>query len=155
VLAKRIGYAFEHHNALEDAKAAGQIMLAAMRDTDIDLEGWFERVAKPINPKAVKSIRREGTPEGPLFGEIVVFTGALQVSRREAADLAAAAGCEVEKNVTKKTTLLVVGDVDVAKMAGHDKSSKHRKAESLMARGQAIRIIQETDFVNLLAVDGA
>ena len=65
-----------------------------------------------------------------------MFTGALEISRREAADLAASVGCEVAQGVTKATTLLVVGDVDVKRLAGHDKSSKHRKVEELMAKGR-------------------
>jgi DNA polymerase-3 subunit epsilon len=52
--------------------------------------------------------------------------------------------------VTKKTTILVVGDQDVARLAGHEKSSKHRKAEQLVAEGQQIRIIRESDFKTLV-----
>ncbi len=49
-----------------------------------------------------------------------MFTGALEIARREAADLAAAIGSEVAQSVTKKTTLLVVGDLDAKRLAGHD-----------------------------------
>jgi len=52
--------------------------------------------------------------------------------------------------VTKSTTLLVVGDQDVTKLAGHSKSSKHRKAEANIENGQPIRILRETDFLMLL-----
>jgi hypothetical protein len=31
-------------------------------------------------------------------------------------------------------------------LAGHEKSSKHRKAEQLIKMGQPIRILRETDF---------
>lgn len=48
--------------------------------------------------------------------------------------------------------MLVVGDVDVTKLAGHDKSSKHRKAEELVEAGQQLRIIRETDFKELVAL---
>lgn len=54
--------------------------------------------------------------------------------------------------MTKKTTLLVVGDTDVGRLAGHDKSSKHRKAEDLVAAGFPIRIIRETDFRQISAL---
>ena len=50
-LCKRIGYSFEHHNALEDAKAAGYVMLAAMRDSGLDLEAMLKRVRQPVNRK--------------------------------------------------------------------------------------------------------
>ena len=82
-----------------------------------------------LNLTISERLTREGNAEGPLFGEVVVFTGALSMPRRKAADAAADAGCEVAGGVTKKTTLLIVGDQDVTKLAGHSKSSKHRKAE--------------------------
>jgi DNA polymerase-3 subunit epsilon len=85
-----------------------------------------------------------------LYGEVIVFTGALEVPRREAADLAAALGCHVSTNVNKETTLLVVGDQDLKRLAGHNKSSKHRKAEELIRMGYPIRIIKESDFLQLI-----
>lgn len=150
-----IGYEFQHHHALEDAKAAGHILLAAMQKTGLDLDAWLSRVRQPIDPSsssASAAIRRDGNREGPLFGEVIVFTGALAVPRREAADLAASVGCEVDSGVTKKTTLLVVGDTDVQRLAGHQKSSKHRKAEELVSKGFPIRVIRETDFRELVAM---
>lgn len=148
----RIGYEFEHHNALEDAKAAGHVLVAAMADANLDLDSVLKRVSQPINPSLSNAgpIRREGNPDGSLFGEVVVFTGALDIPRREAANLAASIGCEVTSSVTKKTTLLVVGDTDVQRLAGHAKSSKHRKAEQLIAKGQSIRVLRETDFKRLV-----
>lgn len=136
-----------------NAKAAGQIMIAAMAKTGLDLNDWLVRVTQPIDPERVSSgasIRRDGNPDGPLHGEVIVFAGALEISRREAADLAASVGCEVDSGVTMKTTLLVVGDMDVKRLAGHTKSAKHRKAENLAAGGQLIRIIRETDFRKLV-----
>ena len=58
-------------------------------------------------------------------------------------------GCSVASGVTKTTTLLVVGDQDLDKLGGKDKSSKHIKAEGLIARGQAIRILKESDFMSM------
>lgn len=151
---KMIGYTFEHHNALEDAKAAGHVMLAAMQESGLDLDAIQKRVLQPINPSSSGSatITRDGNPDGPLAGEVIVFTGALEIPRREAADMAASVGCEVTSTVTKKTTLLVVGDIDVSRLAGNDKSSKHRKAEKLAAAGQTLRIIRETDFRKLIGM---
>lgn len=152
-ICKRIGYDFQHHHALEDAKAAGQVLVAAMEKTGLDLDGMLRRVGQPINPSKARSrsaIKREGNPDGPLFGEVIVFTGGVGMPRSAAADLAAAAGCEVAAGVTKKTTILVVGDVDVKFLAGHEKSSKHRKAEKLITQGFPIRIVRASDFHQLI-----
>ncbi len=148
-----IGYQFAHHDALEDAKAAGQVLLAASAETGLGLDEWLVRVEQPINPASVTPIAREGNPDGPLFGEVMVFTGALSVPRREAADLAAAIGCRVDSGVTKRTTTLVVGDQDVTKLGGHNRSSKHRKAEELISAGQGIRILRESDFMVLVGLE--
>jgi DNA polymerase-3 subunit epsilon len=72
--------------------------------------------------------------------------------RSEAANMAAAAGCNVGDVVGKATTILVVGDTDIRKLAGHDKNSKHRKAEALFMKGQPIRILCERDFLALLRI---
>lgn len=152
---QHLGYEFKHHDALEDAKAAAQILLAASKETGLDLEGWLRRVRQPIDPTAGSSdsaIRRKGNPEGPLYGEVLVFTGALEIPRRKAADLAAAMGCQVASGVTKNTTMLVVGDQDITRLAGHEKSSKHRKAEELIEKGTPIRIVKESDFEELARV---
>jgi DNA polymerase III subunit epsilon len=149
---QKIGYAFRHHDALEDAKAAGHILLAAMGVTKFDVAEWMARVKQPIDlERAAAGIRRDGNPDGDLYGEMLVFTGALSMSRAEAADLAATIGCCVSEGVNKRTTILVVGDQDLSKLAGHRKSSKHRKAEQLIAAGQLLRIIRETDFKRLVS----
>jgi DNA polymerase-3 subunit epsilon len=143
---KIIGYTFKHHDALEDAKAAGQVVLSAMARTGLDLDHWLVRVNQPI-----EGISREGNPEGAFYGEVLVFTGTLQIPRREAASLAASTGCSVANGVTAKTTLLVVGDQDITKLAGKSKSSKHIKAEQLVMKGQNIRIMKESDFRELVS----
>lgn len=151
-VAKHFNIEFEHHNAREDARAAGEILLRVLAETGLSVEQWLERVKQPINPLTAGPIIRDGNPDGLLYGEKLVFTGTLSMPRREAADAAAAAGCEVDTGVTKHTTILVVGDQDICRLHGHEKSSKHRKAKELMTKGQRIRIIAESDFQRLLVI---
>jgi len=140
-VANKLGIKFVHHDAEEDARAAGEILVRAIQKTVMTVNEWLDRVNRPINPLIMK-----GDPEGPLFGEVVAFTGSLSIPRGEAAQRAATAGCEVAPSVTRSTTLLVVGDQDIRKLAGQEKSSKHRKAEELIGHGQPIRILKESDF---------
>jgi DNA polymerase-3 subunit epsilon len=147
-----LGIEFDHHVAGEDARAAGEILLRAIDETGISLQDWLVRVNKRINLSESK-ITRKGNPEGPLAGEVVVFTGALSMHRHEAANYTAAMGCEVADSINKTTTILVVGDQDIRRLAGHGKSSKHRKAEDLISKGQPIRIIGESDFLRLVNVN--
>lgn len=146
-LADHFGIEFQHHDALQDARAAGLILLRAIDETGFDVPEWVQRCSRGIS--SVVPLRREGDGDGPLLGEKIVFTGALQMPRRQAADLAHVAGAAVEPGVTKHTTMLVVGDQDIDKLAGHERSSKHRKAEQLIEKGQTLRIVGEADFMSL------
>jgi len=149
---KKLGYSFKHHDALEDAKASAHILISAIKEKENTINDWLIRVNNPIllNAKSYdKSVSKDGNPDGNLFGEILVFTGSLEIPRREASILASEIGCKVENTITKKTTLLVVGDQDLSKLSGKKKSSKHIKSEELKTKGQNIRIMKESDFVAL------
>lgn len=146
-VAATFGIKYQAHDASADARCAGEILMLAVGQTGLDIEQWLVRVRQPIHP--VGDVP-DANPEGPLYGEVLVFTGALSIVRHDAVVAAAKAGCQVDEGVTKHTTLLVVGDQDIRKLAGHDKSSKHRKAEELIQKGQRIRIIGETDFKSII-----
>lgn len=152
----RIGYEFKnHHDALADAKAAGHVLLAALKESQQDLEAWMQRVSLPVSPRTASSKALEtlaGNPEGGLYGEVLVITGTLEGGKANAAKLAAEAGCNVKGGVTKQTTILVVGDQDLSRLAGKEKSEKHLRAEKLIADGFNIRIIQESDFIELVSL---
>lgn len=151
-LASEFGIAFEHHDAVEDARCAGLILLRAIAETGTALADWPARLE--ASPYGERSSPRAGDPDGPLVGEVVVFTGRLSMPRGEAADMAAAIGCRVATSVSSKTTLLVVGDEDVRLLRGYDKSQKHRAAEGLIAAGSELRILRESDFTLLVAIVG-
>jgi DNA polymerase-3 subunit epsilon len=151
-LASHFGIEYQAHDALEDARCAGLLLLRAINETGLNPEQWLTRVTQPIAPFSqgqTQACKRDANPEGELIGEAIVFTGSLSIPRREAADAAAAAGCRVEDNVTKHTTILVLGDQDLRVLAGHERSSKHLKAEKLIGQGQHIRIIGESDFMRI------
>lgn len=159
-LARRHGIAFDHHNAAEDARASGLVMLQALEDSGLDLEDWLMilgdtpdhavRASRPpLSPRrseAFARYARVGAENGRLAGEVIAFTGYLSMHRGEAASLAAAAGCTVADSVTRQTTILVVGDQDLRLTRGQEKSTKHRKAEGLIAQGGLLRIVRESDF---------
>ena len=149
-VANFLGIDFQHHDALEDARAAGEVLCRASEHAGLTVDDWCARVQRPIALATAQQITRGGNAEGPLFGNVAVFTGSLFIPRRDAADLAARAGCDVAATVTKKTTLLIVGDQDISKLAGKSKSSKHIKAEDLISQGYQIRILRESDFQSIV-----
>jgi len=86
--------------------------------------------------------RTAAAAEGPLTGQVVVITGTLAtMSREEAREAARAAGAAVTDSVSKKTTLLVVGE---------EAGSKLKKAQDL-----GVRIADETQFLQLLERSGS
>lgn len=153
-ITRHLGITFNHHNALEDAIATGKVLLKAFEISEMDLNDWLIRVDKPINTYKNNSttIRLDGNSDGVLFGENIVFTGSLFLTRADAGKLAADLGCNVTNSVTKNTTILVVGAQDNYRLAGYQKSSKHRKAEELLLKGLDLRILTEDDFRNLIRI---
>ncbi len=152
-VAAMLGIKYQAHDAVEDARVAGLVVIQAMRESGLSLHEWQKRAYSSVTPTYEKRIKLDGNPEGPLYGENIVFTGALTISRPEAAQLAAQAGCNVQPGINHETTLLVVGIQDIDRLAGYNKSSKHRKAEQLIQSGQAIRIITEKDFIQLVEIE--
>jgi DNA polymerase-3 subunit epsilon len=144
-LASEFGITFRHHEACEDAYCCGMVLLRAMTESGLSIEQWLLRCRQPLFADGAKHARA-GDPDGPLAGELIVFTGKLDIPRREAAAMAANRGCDVADRVTSETTILVIGDQDVRVLNGKDKSSKHRKAEQMIREGSALRIIGESDF---------
>ena len=151
-IADFLGIEFNHHDALEDAITAGKIAVEACLVKNLTIEQWCDRVNKPLHTYKGGSttIKIDGDPEGSLFGENIVFTGELMLTRHDSGTIAAELGCNVSNSVTKKTTMLVVGiQEDYKLVPGQTKSSKHRKAGELIKKGQKIRILSEKDFLKM------
>jgi len=149
-IAKHLDINFTHHDALEDASTAGIVVSKACQLTNLTIEEWFKRVGQPIflyNKTSLSSL--DINTEGELYGESIVFTGSLSIPRSEAASIASKLGCNVTSSVTKNTTILIVGIQDSTKLAGYEKSSKHRKAEELIEKGSKIKILSEEDFAEI------
>lgn len=141
-LARRFEIVFNHHDALEDARAAGEVLLRAVKETGIPVEEWLVRTTT-TSRKSTLTLNRSG----PLYGQIAVFTGVLHTPRREIARQAADAGCDVATALGETVTLLVVGGRNAPAAI---KSTKHRRAEQMVRRGHPLRIVGEAEFLRLL-----
>jgi DNA polymerase III subunit epsilon len=78
-LARVLG--IKHHDAAEDARAAGLVLLRAVADGGVTLQQWIDDLG---------------------YESTVAFTGKLEISRDVAASQAAVAGADVADGVTKK-----------------------------------------------------
>lgn len=162
-VARDFDISFMHHDALEDARACAKIVLLACVSTGTEIEQWLSLVNRAIFPSSSRTVRgssrtvrstpsvsREGNEQGALYGEKILFTGKLEITRQEAADMAAKAGCAVVSGISKKVTILVVGVQNMSNLNGYSKSTKHRKAEQLIKQGVHIQILSESDFLELV-----
>ena len=151
-IASKLGISFQHHDALEDAKVSAEIVLRACKHTGKRFDEWIDIASsrKPGKKRETMSFESTGSVHGDLSGATIVFTGALEIPRREASSLAQAAGGKVASSVSKRTDVLVVGTQFRHALKGYEKSTKHRTAEGLIESGSEIQIISETDFKNLV-----
>lgn len=106
--------------------------------------GWPEEGGNPVpNPDA--------EPGHPLFGQTVVFTGQLAMARPEAKVRSAELGARTESRVTARTTVLVVGDgFDAADLRSGRLTGKARRVLELHDRGQAIEVLSEGEFLQMV-----
>nr|AEH95297.1 putative exonuclease [Aplysina aerophoba bacterial symbiont clone AANRPS] len=140
-----------HHDAPDDAKAAGHVLFSAMNALGFDSARLLDAlavtrkdaVAVTHRASALSTSRkRDGVPDAPLAGEVVVFTGELCLGPHVTADLAAAAGCSVANDVSGLTTLLVEG-----RPKGHRETRKQLRARQVRAD-----VRSEREFMDLLGL---
>ena len=73
--------------------------------------------------------------------------------RKEAMQLVVNCGGIIDKNVTKQTNFLILGNNDYCSSIKDGKSKKQKKAEELKLRGLDIEILDENVFYKMLGVD--
>ncbi|MDR7329700.1 exonuclease domain-containing protein [Corynebacterium guangdongense] len=98
-------------------------------------------------PDEIPEPNAAADPDNPLFGQHVTLTGDFEpFDKGQIWAGIAERGGEVGKNVTKKTTILVVG-------TWATKTSKEKKAEEYQAKGQEIQIWPGEKLLGLLELD--
>ncbi|MCE2475887.1 MAG: hypothetical protein J4F47_10075 [Alphaproteobacteria bacterium] len=67
-VSRYLNYRYRPHDALEDAKAAGHLVLAACRETGLDVPGWLDRLNASTarrQPSRRQRVRRRERPSVP------------------------------------------------------------------------------------------
>ena len=114
-------------------------------------------VDQPHTPGASSTIRSASgglsepnaaaDPNSPLYGENVTLTGEFEPhDKGELWQKIVEQGAQVGKNVTKKTTVLVVGEWATV-------TSKEKRARELQDKGQDIQIWQASQLLEALGLD--
>ncbi len=147
-LCEMIGYQFNHHDALEDAKAAGAVLIALLKDSNQNIDTLMEIVNRPVKSKWEKtSHSREGNPDGGLFGEVILFSDFSSEDKERYSGLASQCGCNVVDGYSKKVTILVVPRLDVSEK---EKTGKYKKVEEGIAKGLNHQLLDENGFLKLI-----
>lgn len=163
----------EHHNALADARAVVDVVsgLANLRSVvDLDalaqtvgvrvgaMRGGIYRgsvsigVGSGLSRLSQAELNPDADPDGYLYGRVVVFTGTLfSMTRQIAWDECARVGAVAQKETTKRTNVLVVGDINEAVLRpGATLTKKAQRAFELQDAGQEIEVMTEDDFLRCL-----
>jgi len=161
----------DHHDPLADTRAVVGIVDGLLKLQGApDLEALAESVKVVIgrmhpgsysgsvglsgNSGLIKPVTNTAAdPDGHLYGKVIVITGTLFSMKRQIAwEECAQVGAVPEKNTSKRTNVLVVGDVNPASLRpGSNITGKARRAFELRAAGQDIEVMAEDDFTRCLA----
>lgn len=160
-----------HHQAVADARCAALIALAMARKQGAETLGaladsFSVRIGHMETGHYSGSVHRgagehgliraeanpDADPDHPFYGRVIVFTGALMSRTRQMAwDDVVKVGGSPELSVTKRTNVLVIGDINPAVLApGMVITGKAAKAFALQDKGQEIELMTEDDFLRSL-----
>ena len=162
--------ALDHHRALSDSIACAEIAIRLFKEKEI-LE--FDQIDDKFSLKIGKLFKGGYTgslsknyrytvsdleyddskyqPENPFFEKTVVFTGTLQsLVRKEAQIIVLEIGGHCSQGVNAETNYLIIGDQDYSRFGEGFKSSKIKKAEKYLSKGQQIELLSEAQFLEMI-----
>lgn len=173
---KRFGIKMdEHHNALSDAKAVAELVTTCIQVqrrrsihtylstySSISVRSFqefkhdthFQNASRTFQSIRLSDINPETTQfnsNHPLYKKKIAFTGQLDsFDRRDAMQEAVNTGAVLRSTVGKTTDILVVGTQNRQFVGESGRSSKERKADELIQAGYDIKVINESEFIELL-----
>lgn len=98
---------------------------------------------KVATPDEVPETNEDADIDGPLYGQVICVTG--DVAPHDKGDiwnLIAAHGAKVSKSVTKKTSMLILGQWE-------SMTTKEKRARELRDKGQEIRLVSLDKFLEM------
>lgn len=145
------------HRALVDCETTHAVLqsLQAVADVSgIDLSLIAKHSNYSVKASDITAEAGKEQPDSPLFGKVCVFTGKLEkLPRKEAMQIVVNMGGICGDTVTAKTNFLILGNNDYCKSIKDGKSTKQKKAESLILKGQDLQILSESTFYDLIGAD--
>ncbi len=179
-IANYLGYIFKHHDAHDDARVCGKILLDAMRYHNCNtIEELADKIDMQIghvnkdyyqtcsiyNPyqglggknNQVKILNLKPSTDASFnennlfYNKHVCVTGTLvSMTRTNALQKIVDIGGIADNSVNQNTNYLIMGLQDYLSFADGKESSKTKKAKELISEGQNLQIISEDDFLKML-----
>jgi len=173
------GFDLQHHDALSDAEGCARIALEFFKEKEINSfeeisqklklrtgklykGGYKPSLKKHVRTRVANTNKKtgiEGFSIDPtkfiedhlFFGQLVVFTGALQSMERKIAQFKVMQiGGNCSNTLTKKTNFLVVGDRDYEKYTTGKPSKKLQLVEKYVSQGIEIEVLTESQFLEMI-----
>lgn len=135
------------HRALVDCETTYAVM-QALKDKGFvfHADSGGNRIHYAAKAADITAVDGLAQPDNPLYGKVCVFTGALSITRKDAMQAVANIGGICADSVTKKTNYLILGNNDYCMSIRDGKSSKQKRAEELILKGQDLQILSESVF---------
>lgn len=147
------------HRAVADCQYTKDLldyMNGYVISNNLDLSEVFQKTTSAYRSKAadlreISADTDDFDMSHPLYGQNIVFTGVLErMLRKEAAQLAANLGALCQNGVNKSTNILVLGNNDYNPLIKGGMSSKQKKAQEYILKGQDLIIISENVFYDMV-----
>lgn len=152
-LAKELSLSSPAHRSEADCvttKELYDLICKTAHDNNIDPFAKKYTSSTKLRAADITSSYDEFDESNPFYQKVCVFTGALSFPRRKAMQMVADIGGINGDSVTKATDFLIVGNTDYVPNLKGAKSSKLKKAETLIAEGQDIKVLTEQTFLKLI-----
>lgn len=161
-LAQRIGYEYEAHHALEDAKATAHVLLKMIEDYESltalhqsyhlefgEMHSHYYR--NIVSPESVKHLLEFNQREDALlYHQSVCFTGKLSMPKEVLEEKTRQVSALSSQQVSCQTNYLVIGKNGYHKVRFGNENRKVKKALKLKKQGQDIHIVHENEYLQLL-----
>lgn len=145
------------HRALSDCRITHECFQELIQNlyvNNIDLNSLWKSRSGSNRAIDLRDLKPEGfavNEDHPIYDKNCTFTGKLErMDRRTAAQIVVNLGGKCLNSVTKETNFLVLGNFDYCSSIKNGKSSKLKKAEDLILKGQDLKILSEDVFYDFV-----
>lgn len=145
-----------HHRAMGDCEITHDVLLKLWELIDknhVDLSYAPPRKLSDqrLDLRTLHANKEKFVKDHIFYGKHCVFTGELkEFTRKEAAQIVLDIGGICDNGVTRKTDFLIVGTFEYCPTVRGNKSTKLKKAEDLILKGQDLKILSESIFYDLI-----